>query len=147
MLENLAITSYAIYVGVSLAITIWVGHTLHSNGYVFLVENFEGREAVAKSVNHLLLVGFYLINFGFVALALRLGSRPTSVVEAIELLSTKIGAVIVVLGLMHFFNMFALMRFRRSPLFNLVAPRTVPPVPRQETKPAPAAVPGWNAST
>ena len=37
--------------------------------------------------------------------------------DAIEALSTKVGLVIVILGFMHFFNMFILMRFRRSALF------------------------------
>lgn len=96
---------------------MWVGHSLHKNGRVFLVENFAGREALADSINHLLLVGFYLINVGFIALTLRLGERPSDIVEAIEYLSTKVGMVIVVLGIMHFFNMFVLMRFRRSRIF------------------------------
>lgn len=109
--------TYAIYFIVSLLITVWVGHSLHKNGRVFLVENFAGREALADSINHLLLVGFYLINVGFIALTLRLGERPSDIVEAIEYLSTKVGMVIVVLGIMHFFNMFVLMRFRRSRIF------------------------------
>jgi hypothetical protein len=81
------------------------------------VENFHGREKLADSVNHLLLVGFYLINIGFVCLALRYGDKPTNVVTAVEFLSTKIGLVIVLLGCMHFFNMRMLVRFRSSPLF------------------------------
>ena len=44
------------------------------------MENFHGREKLADSVNHLLLVGFYLINLGFVCLALRYGDKPTDVV-------------------------------------------------------------------
>ena len=110
------VATYFVYVALSLAITYWVGRTLHSNGRVFLVENFEGREALADSVNHLLLVGFYLVNIGFVSLALRFGGRPETLVEAIEYLSTKVGLVVVVIGLMHFFNMFWLVRFRKSRL-------------------------------
>jgi hypothetical protein len=114
---------YLSYVTVSLAVTVWVGRTLSKNGFAFLVENFQGKEQLARSINHLLLVGFYLVNIGFVSLALRFGTRPHTMVEAIEFLSTKIGLVIVVLGFMHFFNMFALMRFRRSSLFRLIEPR------------------------
>ena len=118
--------TYLIYVVVSVAITIWVGRSLHGNGRVFLVENFHGREPVADSVNHLLLVGFYLVNLGFVSLALRYGDKPTDLVGAIEFLSTKIGIVIVLLGVMHFFNMRILMRFRDSPLFGRLAPGAGP---------------------
>ncbi len=107
------IYTYTIYLVVSLIITIWVGHTLHSKGRLFLVENFHGNEALADSVNHLLLVGFYLINFGFVSLVLKYGDKPFDTVGAIEFLSTKIGIVIVVLGAMHFFNIFALAKMRK----------------------------------
>ena len=126
---------YAAYLLVSLAITIWVGRSLNKNGRVFLVENFQGREALADSVNHLLLVGFYLINIGFVALALRFGGRPVGIVQSIEFLSTKIGLVIVVIGAMHFNNMYALIKLRKSRMFDLfqrqpanVTPGTVAPI-------------------
>ncbi len=114
--------TYLIYVAVSLAVMIWVGRSLHGNGRVFLVENFHGREKLADSVNHLLLVGFYLVNVGFVCLALRYGQKPTDLVGAVEFLSTKIGLVIVLLGAMHFFNMRMLVRFRASPFFGRLAP-------------------------
>ncbi len=116
------LATYASYVAISLGITFWVGATLHKNGRVFLVENFQGRDALADSVNHLLLVGFYLLNIGFMSLALRFGGRADSWVQAVEYLSTKIGLVIMVIGAMHFFNMFWLVRFRKSPLFKLVEP-------------------------
>jgi hypothetical protein len=114
--------TYLLYVAISLAATIWVGRSLHGNGRIFLVENFHGREALADSVNHLLLVGFYLVNIGFISLALRYGAKPTDLVGAVEFLSTKIGLVIVLLGLMHFFNMRMLVRFRESALFGRLAP-------------------------
>ena len=107
---------------VSLAVTTWVGQSLHGNGRIFLVENFQGREKLADSVNHLLLVGFYLVNIGFVCLALRYGDKPTDLVGAVEFLSTKIGIVMVVLGAMHFFNMRMLVRFRQSPIFGRLVP-------------------------
>jgi hypothetical protein len=113
--------TYLVYVAVSVAVTVWVGRSLHGNGRIFLIENFHGRERLADSVNHLLLVGFYLVNFGFVSLALRYGDKPTNLVEAVEYLSTKIGLVIVLLGCMHFFNMRMLVRFRDSPLFGRFA--------------------------
>ena len=115
------LATYLIYVAVSLAVTIWVGRSLHTNGRIFLVENFHGRERLADSVNHLLLVGFYLVNIGFVCLALRYGEKPTNLVGAVEYLSTKVGLVIVLLGFMHFFNMRMLARFRDSPLFGRLA--------------------------
>ena len=106
------VTSYIIYLVVSIVLTIWVAHTLHKRGRIFLIDAFRGNAAVADSVNHLLVVGFYLINVGFVTLALKYGDKPTSTQAAIEFLSTKVGLVLVVLGAMHFFNIFNFAKMR-----------------------------------
>ena len=105
---------YVAYLLVSIGLTIWVARTLHKNGRVFLVDAFHGNETMADSVNHLLVVGFYLINVGFVTLALKYGTPPTTVQECIEYLATKIGLVLLVLGAMHFFNMFNFDKMRRK---------------------------------
>src|ERR1051326_693633 len=110
---TIGITTYLIYLAISIALTIWVARTLHKNGRVFLVDVFHGNEALADSVNHLLVVGFYLINFGYVSLALKLGYVINNAQEGIEALSVKIGMVLIVLGGMHFFNLFVFSRMRR----------------------------------
>ena len=109
--------TYAAYLMVSTALTVWVARTLSRNGQIFLVEAFDHNEPLASSVNHLLVVGFYLINIGYVTLALSYGVKPNDLQSAIEFLSWKVGLVLVVLGFMHFFNLgvFSSMR-RRSVL-------------------------------
>jgi hypothetical protein len=104
---------YVSYLIISLAVTVWVAHTLHKNGRVFLVDAFHGNEALADSVNHLLVVGFYLINLGCVALYLKAGENLDSLRQAIEIVSDKIGIVLLVLGVMHFFNLFVFSRLRK----------------------------------
>jgi len=99
------VQGYLVYLAVTLTVTIWVAHTLHRNGRIFLVEAFHGNDALADSVNHLLVVGFYLVNIGYVAIALRTTEKPRDLAAAIELLSHKIGIVLLVLGLMHFINL------------------------------------------
>src|ERR1700681_1974985 len=123
---TLEITTYLIYLAISIALTIWVAHTLHKNGRVFLVDVFHGNEPLADSVNHLLVVGCYLINFGYVSLALKLGYDVVSTQQSIEALSVKVGMVLLVLGGMHFFNLFIFSRMRRrASLVN--GPPPVPP--------------------
>jgi hypothetical protein len=107
------VTTYLIYLAISIALTVWVAQTLHKNGRVFLVDVFHGNEALADSVNHLLVVGFYLINLGYVSLALKLGYDVATAQESIEALSVKVGWVLLVLGSMHFFNLFIFSRMRR----------------------------------
>lgn len=110
---TIGISTYLVYLAISIALTIWVARTLHKNGRVFLVDVFHGNENLADSVNHLLVVGFYLINFGYVSLALKLGYAVTTAQEGIEALSVKVGMVLLVLGGMHFFNLFIFSRMRR----------------------------------
>lgn len=114
---------YSVYLAISVAITIWVGNTLHRNGRVFLVQNFQGNEAVADAINHMLLVGFYLLNFGLVLLTLSEGAKPTEVAAAMEFLSTKIGLNVIVLGMLHFCLMYVLVHFRDLSVFK-PAPKT-----------------------
>ena len=109
---NVVVASYVFYLTISIALTVWVARTLHKNGRVFLVDVFHGNEPLADSVNHLLVVGFYLINFGYVSLALKLGYDVRNAQEGIEALSWKVGMVLVVLGGMHFFNLLIFSRMR-----------------------------------
>jgi hypothetical protein len=119
--------TYVVYIALSIPLTIWVAQTLHKNGRVFLIDSFRGNERLADSVNHLLVVGFYLINIGYVALALKERIAPTDVREVLETVSRKIGVVMLVLGAMHFFNIFVFSKMRRRALLQGVAP----PIPPQ----------------
>jgi len=119
--------TYIVYIALSIPLTIWVAHTLHKNGRVFLIDSFRGNKRLANSVNHLLVVGFYLINIGYVALALKERIAPTDVREVFETISRKIGVVMLVLGVMHFFNVFVFSKMRRRALLQGVPP----PVPPQ----------------
>jgi uncharacterized integral membrane protein len=119
--------AYVLYLVISLTLTIWVAQTLHRNGKIFLVDAFHGNEDMAIAVNHLLMVGFYLVNVGFVALFLRFGETPNNAVETLEYISTKIGVVLLALGGMHFFNMFNFAKMRNKARNQQVpAPQIVP---------------------
>src|SRR5437763_16632792 len=109
---NATVWMYLAYLAISVALTVWVARTLHKNGRIFLVDSFLGNEGLADSVNHLLVVGFYLINIGFVTLALKYGDKATDAQTALEILSSKVGLVLVVLGVMHVFNLFVFTQLR-----------------------------------
>jgi hypothetical protein len=104
---------YFVYLAASLTTTIWVAQTLRQNGRSFLIDAFHGNRELADSVNHLLVVGFYLINVGYVTLALRTAAQVATVRNAIELVCDKLGLVLIVLGVMHFLNLYIFNRLRR----------------------------------
>lgn len=111
---NYIILTYAIYLPLTIILTIWVAKTLFTNGRVFLVDIFDQNELMADSVNKLLVVGFYLINIGYAVYTLQIFGEITSVQVVIEKLSLKIGAIILILGGMHFFNLFVFFKLRKK---------------------------------
>jgi len=123
---DLIVTTYLIYLALSVVLTIWVARALFRSGLVFLVDVFRGNAALATSVNHLLVVGFYLINLGFVALALRISTPVPDARTSIEALASKIGTVLLVLGGMHFFNRYVYSRLRRHATLEIAPPPVEP---------------------
>ncbi|MCE9518344.1 MAG: hypothetical protein K8R87_02060 [Verrucomicrobia bacterium] len=113
------------YLALCIPLTVWVAKTLHKNGRVFLVDSFHGNKDLADSVNHLLVVGFYLINLGFVGLYIRNGARPADLTGVIEETSVKVGTVTLVLGVMHLFNLYVFNKIRRRAML----PGMPPPLP------------------
>ncbi|MFB7938640.1 hypothetical protein [Streptomyces sp. NPDC056049] len=134
---DLTVVAYIAYLLISVALTLWVGRTLSRNGRIFLSDVLHGNEKLADAVNHLLVVGFYLVNFGFVALYL---SQDEAVLDAralFEALSVKLGVVLLVLGFMHLGNVYVLNKIRRR---GVMEREQVPPVaPQGWTTTAPGA--------
>ncbi len=110
---NLIILLYSIYLAVTVLLTVWVAHTLFRNGKLFLIDIFHGNKELAQAVNNLLLVGFYLVNIGYAVYTLKIWETPVQGREVMEILSLKIGAIILILGAMHFLNMFIFFKLRK----------------------------------
>lgn len=134
---NYLVVTYVAYLLCAVPITLWVGSTLRRNGRVFLVDVFAGNEEVAAAVNHLLVVGFYLVNLGFVLIALRTSSVVADAQSALETLSVKVGTVVIVLGVLHLANLFVLNRLRRR----------AQPQPRSAERPPMNPESVWSAPT
>lgn len=109
---NYFILTYAFYLVISIALTVWVARVLFNNGRIFLVDIFHGNAPLADSVNRLLVVGFYLINIGYMSLSLKEAGSIGSTQTVIEVLSYKLGYIILVLGAMHFFNLIVFYKLR-----------------------------------
>ena len=120
------VITYSLYLVIALCVTIWVARTLHKNGRIFLVDCFRGNQELADSVNHLLVVGFYLINIGFVTLYLKVASPVANPQGVFEALSGKIGTVLLVLGAMHFWNIWLFNKLRKRTVIEDAPPPVAP---------------------
>lgn len=121
---------YGVYALVSTALTIWLARTLGQNGRVFLQNVFKEDAELGDAVNRLLVVGFYLVNFGYACLHL-VGGYANTPRQAIEVLAQKLGSLLLVLAAMHFANLFVFNRIRK----NAARARDLPPVQPQARLP------------
>jgi hypothetical protein len=106
------VIAYLGYLAITVPLTIWVARALYHHGGVFLIDVFRGNEALARAVNNLLVIGFYLLNLGYVAFFLKAGHVDTTT-GLIETMAKKVGGVSIVLGLVHLGNVWAFNTFRK----------------------------------
>jgi hypothetical protein len=107
------VVTYLAYLLASVAMTLLVGRVLSRSGRLFLLDALDGSDAAASGISRLTVVTFYLISLGFVALTMRIPGGNVTAKQAIELLATKIGEVLLVLGVLYLASIVALIRLRR----------------------------------
>ena len=103
---------YAVYALFSVGLTVFLARTLSQNGQVLLADVFADSPELGKAVNKLLVVGFYLANFGYACLLME-GGYAGDLTAAIETLATKMGWLLLSLAVMHFANLIIFHRIRR----------------------------------
>ena len=108
------VTVYILYLLISVVLTIVTATILARSGRIFLTHMLGGDEALGGAISRLFAVGFYLLNLGFVILALRDTGSVHSTQQAIQVLATKLGEAVLVIGALHLINVFALTRVGRQ---------------------------------
>ncbi|MEV4142535.1 hypothetical protein AB0J40_02645 [Amycolatopsis sp. NPDC049691] len=120
------VVAYALYLLISIPLTVLVARTLSKHGRTFLAEVFADSPGLANAVNQLLVVGFYLVSLGFVTLFLTSHAEVATARAVFELLSVKVGVVALILGAMHLTNVLVFNGIRRRHLAPKPAPRPLP---------------------
>jgi len=119
-MNNLMVV-YALYAAIAIGLVVWLARTLFHSGGTFLEDVFPEQPKLAVSLNRLLVTGFYMLNLGY-ALLLLPGDEPATSVEAAELLITKLGILLLSLGVIHFINMYVFWRIRQRKVIESAAP-------------------------
>ena len=136
---DLTVVTYLLYLAITVPLTIWVARALRRHGEIFLVDVFHGDDRLAHAVNQLLVIGFYLLNFGYVSFFMASTNQVDTGRSVMELLSTKVGGVALMIGVVHFTNVWCLNAFRRRAVLRA---QGVPPVqPNHYTTVDPSAAP------
>lgn len=123
------VTFHLSYILASVLLVVAVAGTLYRNGRAFLLDCFGGNEPLTDAVNKMLVVGFIVTKIAYAALFV--SEKQTD--ESIGfLLAQKLGAVLIVLGAMHMFNLLMLSQYRR---WRLIPLRSNGGVPRYSRRP------------
>jgi hypothetical protein len=107
------VVTYLVYLLVSVGLTVVVGQVLSRSGRLFLVDALDGSDSAAGGISNLIVVSFYLISLGFVALTMRTSGDSVTARQAIQLLATKIGEVLLLLAVLYLAGIVSLTRLRR----------------------------------
>jgi hypothetical protein len=107
------VVTYLAYLLISVGLTVLAGRVLSRSGRVFLLDALGGSDSAARGITNLIVVSFYLMSLGFVALTMRTSTDSVSLRQAIQLLATKVGLVLLVLGALYLAGILALTRLRR----------------------------------
>jgi hypothetical protein len=102
-----------------------LARTLFRNGAVFLESVFKDDPRMAEAVNKLLVVGFYLLNFGYACLLMK-AERATDAIQGIEVLASKLGYLLISLGVIHFGNIYLFYRMRQRAQIAVLPPPVAP---------------------
>ena len=121
--------TYLVYLLISSGLTVVVGTGLARSGRAFLLDVFSGNDALARAVSRLLVLGFYLLSLGFVTLTMRTPGDITSARAGLQVLSVKVGEVLLVLGVLPLITLAALARTRRRSLLRQLPQPGRPAIP------------------
>ena len=111
---TLTISTYFIYIGISLILTILVGIILGKTGRALLLEYFHGNKNLAENINRLILLGYYLLNIGYISLTTNTGIKVRDYEHMFEILSNKIGITFLVLAGFYLVDMLLLFKLRKK---------------------------------
>jgi hypothetical protein len=99
------IIAYIIYLFLTYVITVHVGLMFYRNGRIFILNLLQGDERLTDFINRILLTGYYLLNLGYAALMISSWKTITTWTDVLVSITTMTGKIMLLLGVIHFFNM------------------------------------------
>jgi len=104
---NYNLLTYCIYTPIILFITIRVGWLFYKNGAVFLQKIFDNH-SITKTINKLLLTGYYLVNIGYSVIMISFWEVVESVDGVVHSITTRTGIIMLFLAVLHYNNIIIL---------------------------------------
>ena len=100
--------TYILYILVSSLIVVLVGNWCYKNGKVYILRYFPDDVTFGNGINKLLRVSYYLLNIGLAVWSLHSMRNIHSVVEMILELAGKLSVILLLIGTLHFINIYTI---------------------------------------
>ncbi len=107
------IVIYTFHFLITVPLIVLVGWKCFTIGRIYLLDLFSDIHT-CDSVNRILLIGYYLMNIGYVIFSLSEGVQTGTIDLFIVSLFTKIAKIILLVAVMHYINIFLLTHFRKE---------------------------------
>ncbi|MEC5156294.1 hypothetical protein [Chryseobacterium sp. MP_3.2] len=110
------ILSYFLYFSFTIPVIVFVGWKCFKIGKVYLLDVLKDDE-ICNSVNKLLLLGYYLFNVGYIAISISNWGKTDTYYQLVEVVSTKIALILIIISLLHYVNI-AMLYFLRNQIIS-----------------------------
>jgi hypothetical protein len=107
-------SAYFVFVMLMVFIILYVGKYFYTNGRIFILSLFKGHAGLTDSINKILLIGYYLLNIGYTFLKLKSWQRIHTLEAWFSSLAVNMGALILILAVLHYCNMLVLYCLSKS---------------------------------
>ena len=108
---NFNIIAYFVYFAITFFIIAKVGKVCYQNGNVFVRQLLPNHEDLCKKINHLLLIGYYLLNIGYCTMTIISWEKIIGFTGLIEVICYKTSTIIIIIALMHYLNILLLTNY------------------------------------
>jgi hypothetical protein len=116
---NYNVSAYIIFLALIVFIIVYAGRYFYTNGRIFIISLFNGNVSLADHVNKLLLIAYYLFNIGYSFLKLKQWKKIIDFEMLVSSLASNIGVLILILAVMHYFNMLVIYLLSHSKSFSI----------------------------
>ena len=107
------ILSYFLYFFITIPTIIFVGWKCFTIGKIYLLDLLKDYR-MCNAVNKILLAGYYLLNIGYIAISISFWENANTLEVLLEVVFTKIAIILIVISLLHYFNIATLYFLRNQ---------------------------------
>lgn len=108
---NYNIITYVIYTIIMSIIIIQVGLICYRNGTIWIKNLIPENPSLSIYTNNILLAGYYLVNIGYSIFMIASWEEVSSPTSIIGTIASTSGSIILLLAILHYFNIIIIRLF------------------------------------